>query len=284
VSAETDIRDYLASRRARITPEQAGLTTFGGRRRVAGLRREEVAMLAGISAEYYTQLERGDIRGVSEEVLAAVVRALRLNEAEQIHLADLMRALNAAPVPDHDAAERDVPMTIRSIVDGLSVPALVRNRRLDIVYSNVIGKVFYYAFYSDGLGAPGEPPNPARFVFLDALSHDFFADWDRAADDMVALLRAETGRNPHDQGLKALIDELSARSEAFLTRWDAHEVLFHRVGIAAFRHPVVGELRLSYEDLDLPRDPGLTILVFIAEPGSDSDAALKRLALQIENQ
>ncbi len=241
-------------------------------------------MIAGISAEYYTQLERGDIRGVSEEVLEAVVRALRLNEAEKIHLADLMRILNTAPAPGHRAAERDVPMTTRSIVDALTAPALVRNRRLDIVYSNPIGKSFYYAFYSEGLGAPGEPPNPARFVFLDPQSHEFFADWHRAADDMVALLRAETGRNPHDQGLKALIDELSARSEAFRTRWDAHEVLFHRAGIAGFRHPVVGELRLSYEDLDLPRDPGLTILVFIAEPGSDSEAALKRLALQIERQ
>jgi transcriptional regulator with XRE-family HTH domain len=250
---------------------------------VAGLRREEVAMLAGISAEYYTQLERGDIRGVSEEVLEAVIRALRLNDAEQIHLTDLMRALNAAPASDHRAAERDVPMTVRSIVDALSVPALVRNRRLDIVYSNPIGRAFYFGFYSDGLGAPGERPNPARFVFLDPLSHEFFADWDRAASDMVALLRAEMGRNPHDQGLKALIEELSARCEAFRDRWEAHDVLFHRAGIAQFRHPIVGELSLSYEDLDLPRDPGLTILVFIAEPGSDSEAALKRLALEIES-
>jgi hypothetical protein len=161
---------------------------------------------------------------------------------------------------------------------------LIRNRRLDIVYSNPIGKAFYYAFYSDDLGAPGEPPNPARFVFLDPRSNDFFADWDRAANDMVALLRAEMGRNPYDQGLKTLIEELSARSEAFRTRWEAHDVLFHRAGVAEFRHPVVGELSLSYEDLDLPRDPGLTILVFIAEPGSVAEAALKRLALEIENR
>ncbi len=234
-------------------------------------------MLAGISAEYYTQLERGDIRGVSEEVLDAVIRALRLNDAERLHLADLMRALNSAPAPTHQAGQREVPLTVRLIVDALSVPALVRNRRLDIVYSNPIGKAFYYDFYPEDLDHPGEPPNPARFLFLDPAAREFFVDWERGTRDMVGLLRAETGRNPYDSGLSALIEELSAKSEVFRVRWEDHDVLFHRAGVGRYRHPVAGELTLSFEDLDLPRDPGLTILVFTAEPGSDSEAALKRL-------
>lgn len=274
MSVEGDIREFLISRRAKITPDQVGLPALGGRRRVPGLRREEVATLAGISVEYYTQLERGDIRGVSFEVLDAVSRALRLDGAEKTHLAHLMRLLNAAPAPAHRASERRVPPSVRWTVDALASPAVVRNRRLDIVYANPLG----YTFYAGAFRNDGKPANPARYVFLDrARAAEFFIDWEHAADDMVALLRAETGRNPGDAELADLIAELSAASEEFRRRWSAHDVLFHRTGVARFRHPIAGELTLAYQDLDIPTDPGLTILVFLAEPGSPSEEALRKL-------
>lgn len=275
MSAEGDIREFLISRRAKITPQQVGLPALGGRRRVPGLRREEVAALSGISVEYYTQLERGDIRGVSFEVLDAVSRALHLDGAEKTHLAHLIRILNAAPAPAQGASEQRVPGSVRWIVDAVQSPALVRNRRLDIVYSNPLG----YAFYAGAFRDDGEPASPARYVFLDqADSGEFFADWARAADDIVALLRAETGRNPHDAELAALVAELSEQSEEFRVRWAAHDVLFHRTGVATFHHPIAGDLTLAYQDLDIPTDPGFTILVFVAEPGSPSEEALAKLA------
>jgi len=274
VTTEDDIREFLTSRRAKVTPSDVGLPALGGRRRVPGLRREEVATLAGISVEYYTQLERGDIRGASEEVLGAIARALRLNDAERTHLDDLIRLLNASRAPLHGASERRVPARVRWIVDGLASPAVVRNRRLDIVYANPLGFAFYSGAYRDD----GMPANPARFTFLDrARAQEFFADWERAADDMVALLRAEAGRNPNDQGLSDLVTELSERSEEFRARWTAHDVLFHRTGVSTFHHPIAGQLTLAYQDLDIPTDPGLTILVFVAEPGSPSERALLEL-------
>jgi transcriptional regulator with XRE-family HTH domain len=271
VDIRDEIRDFLTTRRARITPEETGLPAFGANRRVPGLRREEVAMLAGVSVDYYIRLERGDARGASEEVLDGVARALRLDQAERSHLRDLVHSA------DTDVALRaeQIRPEVKRIVDSMAgMPAMVRNRRLDILYANELG----YGFYSEMYRNPARPANPARFVFLDPRAHEFFLDWETAANDMVALLRAETGRTPSDQALSELVEELSTRSDRFRDLWENHEVLFHRTGVGRFHHPVAGDLTLIYEDLDVAADPGQTILVFTAESDRESQAALQRLA------
>lgn len=266
-----EIRDFLTGRRARITPEEAGLSAFGANRRVPGLRREEVAMLAGVSVDYYIRLERGDARGASEEVVDGVARALHLDGAERAHLRDLLRSADTVSVADAEA----VRPSVRRIVDAMAgMPAMVRNRRLDILHANPLG----YALYSEMYRDPTRPANPARFLFLGRPSGIFSEDWGKAASDMVALLRAEYGRNPTDRALSELIDELSTGSPEFRERWEDHEVLFHRTGVGHFHHPAVGDLTLIYEDLDVAADPGQTILVFTAEPGSESEEGLRRLA------
>ena len=218
-------------------------------------------MLAGVSVDYYIRLERGDARGASQEVLDGVGRALRLTDAERVHLGDLIRTAGPPRIDD------DVRPAVRTIVEAMDgLPALVRNRRLDILHGNRLGNALYSEMYRD----PLRPANPARFVFLDPRSRGFFLDWDSAADDMVALLRAEAARSPSDGTLWALVEELSNGSEAFSDRWAEHEVLFRRTGVGRFHHPIAGDLSLIYEDLDIAADPGQTILVFAAEPGSGS--------------
>ena len=273
VSNADEVREFLTTRRSRITPERAGLPRYGRLRRVPGLRREEVALLAGISDVYYTRLERGDARGVSQDVLDGIARALQLDDAERAHLDDLVRIANLERPPRRMKRQENVRPGVQRIVDLIGTPALVRNRRLDILYANRLGAAFYAEVYRD----PARPPNPARFVFLDPRSRDFYVDWDVAAHDMAALLRAEAGRNPYDRRLSDLVGELSTRSEEFRARWAAHDVLFHRNGVRRFRHPTVGEVTLAYQDLDLPQDPDQTILVFTTEPGSPSEEALRRL-------
>ncbi len=272
-----DIREFLVSRRARIAPAQAGLHAYGGNRRVKGLRREEVALLAGISAEYYVRLERGNVRGVSEDVLDGIARALQLDEGDRMHLFDLARAANIAP--SQRAARRTpqehVRPVIQRILDSLvGVPAFVESARLDVLASNRLGE----AFYAPQLADPVRPINGARFVFLNARAKEFFLDWDTIANDVVGILRAEAGRDPYDKRLTDLIGELSTRSEEFRVRWAAHHVKLHRTGVKRFHHPVVGELTLDFERLDLPGDPGQKILVYSAEPGSPSRERLDVLA------
>lgn len=270
-----DFRDFLTSRRARITPEQAGLPAYGSNRRVKGLRREEVAILAGISVEYYTRLERGNAAGASEEVLEGVVRALQLDEAERAHLFDLVRAANATPhrIRPRPPQERVRP-TVQRILDSMSAPAYVRNGRLDLIAANTLGHALYEPVFDDA----GGTPNMARFIFLQKRASTFFHAWERIANDAVAILRAEAGRDPYDKALSDLIGELSTRSDEFRVRWSAHNVKFHRTGAKSLHHPVVGDLTLDYEALDLPGDIGLRILVYTAEPGSPSQQALDLLA------
>ena len=270
-----DIREFLVSRRARITPEQAGLPAYGANRRVKGLRREEVAMLAGISAEYYVRLERGNVRGVSEDVLEGIVRALQLDEAERAHLFHLVRAASASgPSRRRPAQERVRPVVQRILDSMVGAPAFVRNDRLDVLAANQLGEAFYAPLYDD----PARPVNSARFVFLNPRATEFFRDWDTIANDAVGILRAEAGRDPHDRRLSDLIGELSTRSQEFRVRWAAHNVKLHRTGVKRFHHPVVGDLTLDFESLDLPGDPGQTLLVYSAEPASPSRQALDLLA------
>ncbi len=248
-----EIREYLTTRRAKLTPERAGLPAYGRQRRVAGLRREEVALLAGISVEYYTRLERGNARGVSDDVLESVSRALQLDEAEHAHLIDLVRTANAERPPRRTATPAQVRPSIRRLVDALSdLPAFVHNGRLDILYANPLAEALYSLQFRD----PARPPNSARFLFLDPRARSFFADWETASHDIVAHLRSEAGRNPYDRGLSDLVGLLSTRSEEFRVQWARHDVRFHRSGTKRFHHPLVGDLTLSYEAPGAPGRPG----------------------------
>lgn len=272
-----EMRDFLVSRRARITPDQAGLPVYGGNRRVAGLRREEVALLAGVSIDYYTRLERGRAAGASDSVLEGIARALHLDEAERAHLFDLARAAAgpAAPRAPRRPVSQQVRPSVRRILDSMAAtPAYVRNARLDILAANRLGA----ALFAPVLTSPAQPANNARFLFLDPAAREFYSGWEQQAQDVVAMLRTEAGRSPHDKALSNLIGELSTRSENFRTWWAAHNVRFHRTGVKRFRHPVVGDLTLTYEALDLAADAGLRISAYTAEPGTPSDDALKVLA------
>ncbi len=275
MDAGNEIREYLISRRARITPEQAGLRTYGGTRRVPGLRREEVALLAGVSVDYYTRLERGGAAGVSEGVLEALARALQLDDAERAHLFDLARATQTTLGRRRRPAPQRVRPSVQRILDAITAaPAFVRNGRMDILAANRVG----HAFYAQHFDSPHGPTNSARFIFLDDRATDFYVDWDKVATDAVAVLRTEAGRDPYDRGLSDLVGELSTRSETFRTRWAAHNVRFHDTGSKRFHHPVVGDLSLTYETMQLAADAGLMLFVYTAEPGSKSDEALNLLA------
>ncbi|WP_159705879.1 helix-turn-helix transcriptional regulator [Arthrobacter sp. 18067] len=271
----SEIREFLATRRARISPDQAGLPAYGGNRRVPGLRREEVALLSGMSIDYYIRLERGNLSGVSEGVLESLARALQLDDAEHAHLFDLARAAGPAAKQRRKPAEEQVRPTVQRILDAMTdVPAYVRNGRRDILAANKLG----YALYSELYADPVRPVNVARFVFLSPRARDFFLDWETAANDLVAVLRTEAGRNPYDRALTDLVGELSMRSEEFRTRWAAHNVRYHRTGLKRIHHPVVGDLELSFEAMELPADPGLSLIVYSTEPGSAAEESLKLLA------
>ncbi|MFB6609024.1 helix-turn-helix domain-containing protein [Agromyces sp. NPDC056379] len=270
----SEVREFLRTRRARITPEQAGLPAYGGNRRVPGLRREEVAMLAGVSVDYYTRLERGTLTGASDTVLDALARALQLDDAESAHLFDLARAANASPTARRPRIKTgEVRPTLQRVLDAITeAPAIISTTRTDYLAANPLGR----ALYSVVFAAP--QPNGARFAFLDPAAADFYPDWDRVTQDVVAALRGEAGRNPYDKRLTDLVGELSTRSERFRTLWAAHNVRHHRTGVKRLRHPVVGAIELSFEAMELPADPGLKLSVFTAEPGSASADALKLLS------
>ena len=269
-----DIREFLVSRRARLTPDQAGLPAYGARRRVTGLRREEVALLAGISVEYYTRLERGSATGASSDVLEGIARALQLDEAERAHLLDLVRTAKSRPARRRPTQDRVRP-TVRRVLEGItSYPAYLRNGRLDLLATNALGA----ALYAPVLDDRPLPVNMAQFIFFDRRASEFFIDWDDVANDTVAILRGQAGHDPFDRRLTDLIGELSTRSEEFRVRWANHNVKFHRSGVKRMHHPVVGDLTLDYEALELGADPGQRINVYSAEPGSPSAASLQLLA------
>jgi transcriptional regulator with XRE-family HTH domain len=272
----TEIREFLSTRRARITPEQAGLPVHGGdRRRVPGLRRDEVALLAAISSEYYTRLERGNATGVSESVIDGIAQALQLDEAERTHLLDLLRTAGTTRPPRRRPTSQRVRPTVQRVLDSMSgTPAFVLNGRLDVLTANALGLALFSPIYA----GPIRPPNNARFVFLDPHATEFFRDWDKVANDTVAMLRAEAGRNPYDRQLSDLIGELSTRSNEFRVRWAAHHVRIHAAGVKLIHHPVVGDLDLPFESFPLGADPSHSLLTYTAEPGSPTHDALNLLA------
>jgi transcriptional regulator with XRE-family HTH domain len=269
------VREFLASRRAGLTPEQAGLGAPRGHRRVAGLRRGEVADLAGVSVEYYSRLERGNLRGASDEVLDAVARALQLDEAERAHLFDLARAAGPALRTRRRPGRPQISEHLQHLLDAMTgAPAFVRNGRLDVLAANALARALYSPVFD---GQP-EPVNLARFCFLDPRAESFYPDWEDAANTTVALLRTEAGRDPYDKDLTDLIGEMSTRSEDFRGRWAAHEVRLHRSGTKHFHHPVVGRLDLAFEALAITSDSRLTLTAYTAAPGTPSADALALLA------
>ena len=275
VNRSSEIREFLVSRRARITPQQAGLPAYGANRRVKGLRREEVAMLAGVSVDYYTRLERGNLAGASESVLDALAGALHLDEAERAHLFDLARAANASASTRRRTSSNRVRPGVQRVLDAMTgAPAWIRNGRADMLATNALGRALYAPVFDD----PVRPANTARFTFLSPQAKEFYRDWDRTARDMVAVLRAAAGREPYDKALSDLVGELSTRSEAFGAMWASHDVLFHRTGRKDLHHPVAGDLDLTYEAFELPSEPGLTMLVYTAEPDTPTAEALGFLA------
>jgi transcriptional regulator with XRE-family HTH domain len=269
MSSQDDVREFLATRRAKITPQQAGVASYG-RRRVPGVRREEVAMLAGVSTDYYARLERGNLVGVSDSVLDASARALKLDEAETTYLYDLTRAANAAPraARRRHAPPRLIRPSVQKILDGMTdVPAMVLNGRLDLLATSKLGAALYSPIYAD----PTRPLNLARFCFLDAQATALYPHWDEAANTTVAILRTEAGRDPYNRDLSDLIGELCTRSEIFRNRWASHNVRLHRTGSKVFQHPAVGRLVLNFEVMGLSADTGLALTAYTAADATSQD-------------
>ena len=274
-----EVREFLTSRRAKITPQQAGMPDIGARR-VPGLRRGEVAALAGVSVEYYSKLERGAIGGVSASVLDAIARALQLDDAERTHLFHLAHAADGTSAgmrPRRRTSRQWQPRpSLTWVLDKITAPAIIRNGRMDLLTTNQLGRAMHAALYDS---AGSDLPNFARFTFLDLdAAHDFYPRWEAAADTCVAILHTEAGRDPHDKDLHDLVGELSTRSGDFRRRWGSHDVRLHGAGSKLFYHAVVGDLDLAYESVDMISDPGLTLTIYAAEPGSPTAHALDLLA------
>jgi transcriptional regulator with XRE-family HTH domain len=276
VDHRKEVRDFLVSRRARVSPEQAGLPSYGGKRRVPGLRREEVAMVAGLSVDYYGRLERGNLAGASESVLEAVARALRLDDAERQHLFDLARhtETTAARRPAGPRAPAAPRPAVTSILSGMTrIPAYVRTARMEIVAANELCR----ALYGGALDDDRLPLNLARYLFLDPHSRGFFLDWDHVADDLVGSLRAQVGRDPRDKALSNLIGELSTRSDEFVVRWARQNVRLHRTASKRLHNRMVGEIELTGNALELLGDD-LTLIAYTADVGSQAEDQLRLLA------
>ncbi|MGW4958235.1 helix-turn-helix transcriptional regulator [Nonomuraea sp. NPDC004186] len=280
MNGRDDLRDFLMSRRAKLTPEDVNVLSYGQRaRRVPGLRRDEVARLAGVSVDYYARFERGQVPGVSDSILDAVARALRLTDVEREHLGDLVRALGPARSRSRRPKAAAIRPSIQRLLDAMdgTVAAFVCNASMDVVAYNTLGA----ALFSNWRTAPGQVPNQARFLFLEPAARELFTEWDTSAEGIVAILRAHAGRDPHDVTLAALIGELSMRSDAFGVLWARHDVGNRYSGVKHFHHSQVGDLTLDSEVIPLPADPGLTLITHSAPAGSPSDDGLRLLASTI---
>ncbi|MGV9326667.1 helix-turn-helix transcriptional regulator [Streptosporangium sandarakinum] len=269
----SELADFLRSRRARLTPDRAGLAQDGRARRVPGLRREEAARLAGVSTEYYTRLEQGRAGNPSPEVVEALARALQLDLAEREHLTDLL----ARPTP-----ARRAPVAPQRVRPGLHlmlqtlehVPAFILGRRTDVLAANRLACAVLTDF--DALPVPQR--NLTRYYLLDPDARDRVGDWAQIAAETVAILRFEAGRHPHDRRLADLVGELTLRSPEFTTWWNDHRVLRRTHGTKRYHHPVVGDLHFAYESFQLPDDPDQTLCVYNAEPGSTTAESLRLLS------
>jgi transcriptional regulator with XRE-family HTH domain len=274
MDSRQDVQQFLTALRGRISPAQAGLTVFGGERRVPGLRREEVAQLAGVSTAYYTRMERGDLSGVSESVLFALVRALELDDAETAHLFDLARAASGPSRAPRRKAETRVSPHVAQLIDEMAdVPVVALSRLADVVASNALGRALFPHLFPEGAA----PLNHARYLFLDPRSQTFYADWEKSARESVSAMRLLAGQDPSDRALMALVGELATRSDQFRVWWGAHTVRTHANGAKRINHPVVGLLTVHYETLALPSSPDVRIVTYLTEVGSPSADALHLL-------
>jgi transcriptional regulator with XRE-family HTH domain len=272
LGGEPELRDFLRSRRARLTPEAAGLASHLRGRRVPGLRREEVAQLAGVSVDYYVRLERGRNPHASDAVLDAIARALRLDDAERDHLFALAR-------PGRTQHRPTPPQRVRpglyQVLDALGdIPALITGRRLDILAGNPIA----HALLTDFGALPHHERNMARYVFLDPAARTLYDDWAAAARSVVAILHVDAGRHPHDLQLAELISDLSLRDDDFRRWWTDHDVLNNTHGTRRYHHPIAGNLTLNYEIFSTAGDEDQRLVLHTAEPGSPSEQGLRQLA------
>ena len=272
---KTEIREFLTSRRARITPGEAGITAYGARR-VPGLRRSELAALAGVSVEYYTRIERGNLTGVSHNVLEALVGALQLDDAERAHLFDLARASQpAAMTRRRRTTGQQVRPNVQWVLDSITgAAAFVGNGCHDIIAANQLGEALWSPLYA----MCERPVNSARYLFLDPTARELYPDWKRIANETVAIMRHTAGADPYDRRLSELVGELSMRSDEFRTRWASHDVRFHNTGTKRMMHPLVGELTVNFERFDLAAESGLTMFTYTAVPGTRSAEGLNLLA------
>ncbi|WP_067571706.1 helix-turn-helix domain-containing protein [Nocardia acidivorans] len=269
---DSDLGEFLRSRRARIQPAEAGLREYG-RRRVPGLRREEVAQLAGVSVDYYIRLEQGRGRNASDAVLDAVARALRLTDSERLHLYVLARPRGTHPTGGGGVYQDSLRPGARLVLDALVAPAFVLGRRMDVIAWNDLGdKVSGFS------AVPAAERNQARYLFLNPLAPRFYPDWETVGAETVAFLRRDAGLHPDDPKLHALVDELTTRSADFRRIWTAHPVKEKTHGAKRIRHPEAGLLEMGYESLLLPGDPDQLLVVYTAVPGSATAAALAALA------
>ncbi|TCM37889.1 helix-turn-helix transcriptional regulator [Kribbella sp. VKM Ac-2568] len=269
-----DVQQFLTGMRARLTPEEAGVPMFGGERRVPGLRREEVAQLSGVSTAYYTRMERGNLRGVSESVLRSLARTLQMNEPETQHLFDLARAASEGARTPRVEPQRRLPQRAAQLIEAMpDVPAIALGRLADPVGSNALGRALFPHLFP----ANAEPLNHTRYLFLDNRSREFYVDWERDARHVVSALRLFAGQDPSDRALMALVGELATHSPEFRTWWAGHTVRVHAAGTKAIRHPVVGELTVAYETLTLGSAPDVRIVTYLADPDTPSADALDLL-------
>ena len=272
---KSEIREFLTSRRGNLTPDQAGITAYGARR-VPGLRRSEVATRAGVSVEYYTRIERGNLAGVSDNVLDALGGALNLDDAERAHLFDLARASQpTAATRRRRATRQQVRPSVQWVLDSITgAAAFVSNGSHDIIAANRLGEALWSPLYA----MVDRPVNSARYLFLDPTAREMYPDWERIATETVAIMRHTAGANPRDRRLCELVGELSMRSEEFRTRWASHDVRFHNTGTKRIVHPLVGELTLTFERFDIAAESELTMFTYTAEPGTRSAEGVDLLA------
>ncbi|MEV7629798.1 helix-turn-helix transcriptional regulator [Actinoplanes sp. NPDC089786] len=269
----TELADFLRSTRARIDPEQAGLPADGRTRRVQGLRREEVARLAGISTDYYVRLEQGRRIVPSPSVVEALARALGLDRAGREHLAVLVDPAASrldGRRPNFQAARP----AIRRMVDGLQAPALLLGRRGDVLASNLMARALFANFDRVPVGVR----NYARWMFLDEGARALFVDWEPQARALVDSLRLDVGRRQNDPADRLFVEELSSASSHFKTWWGQHSVYQRTFGTKRLRHPVVGAVTVDYETLNLPGDADQTLYLYTAADDSASGQALGLLA------
>jgi transcriptional regulator with XRE-family HTH domain len=269
-----EVSEFLTSLRAALTPEKAGLTFFAGERRVAGLRREEAAQLSGVSTAYYTRMERGDLSGVSESVLHALARGLQLDEAQTMHLFDLAKHASGSRQTRQASFEGQMTSRVGQLIDAMgNVPAIAMNRLSEPVGSNALGRALFPDLFPQGR----LPLNHSRYLFLDPRSKVFYPDWETSARDVVSSLRLLVGQSQGDQALLGLVAELADGSTDFRKWWGSHTVRIHSAGAKRINHPVVGEVTVTYEVLQVTSVPGVRLVTYLAEPGTSSADALDML-------